>query len=804
MAFLWPRAGHVFSSIINEKKQTMKKLILLIGTLFFTAGAKMLAQVEGISYTLSPTAEHTWWDDHAGLADGYGWGGKLGLAFGENLELRGTYFHSSDLKTDFSKFGLSNFSDSLYSPRNIDLVRWGGEVKANLGRGALRPFLTTGAGVQSIEGKDISLNKNIFASFGGGLKLSPGERFTITLEAKNTIYNSDAGRHLLTPGERETLGLENAALKARSLANWSAVASLQFYLGGRKPGDFSALDEAYYRAFADGLKGLRIPVEPALARFDFDKKLPYRDTWAGGGYAGFDFGPFVGLRGFYFRGMKNGEVNLDFEELSIYGGELRMRANFSQGLTPTIILGGGYLDVGGQYAGRDSMVAKSQAFALGGLGLALPLSPRINVFGAARAMLTSNADPEAIESTDEIQTSWMYSAGLKLVFGKKEEAPEGVFRSEFENALSQKEAENKAKAEQLRAEQEQLKADYESKVLALEGQLNQAYAGGDVEGAAILLRKKQTAEEVLAELEKREAEHLAKAQKQALPPELLPALSQSRISLSPAEFESLLEEIMENRSPAAPDMGQALREQENERRLLEMEKMLVQLNERQAASALPENQSPNLQATAAATEQSAKLLAEIQRLNERIEKLEGGHLPEGEKEKDGAAGIPPAPSYPTVTEGNVLGVKTGGNLIQQDTGFFSTFVYEGMSGFGGFNVGGQLTANVGFRWHYGIGGSRFEFMPEAFFGFGSPASFGIMANVVMPVPVKKIQPVTPYIGTGVGFMQIAKNGDEKLRLNYNFIIGSYLNLKQGRVYVDLTARNLFKYNQLIIGYRFPF
>ncbi|HHM21374.1 MAG TPA: hypothetical protein ENJ20_05060, partial [Bacteroidetes bacterium] len=62
----------------------MNKFTLLIPALIFIAHTKISAQVEGIGYTLSPTLEHTWWDNHAGLANGYGWGGKLGLSFGES------------------------------------------------------------------------------------------------------------------------------------------------------------------------------------------------------------------------------------------------------------------------------------------------------------------------------------------------------------------------------------------------------------------------------------------------------------------------------------------------------------------------------------------------------------------------------------------------------------------------------------------------------------------------------------------------------------------------------------------------
>lgn len=62
------------------------------------------AQVSGISYSFSPIGEYTLWDNNAGITDGYGFGGSMGIGFGQYLELHGTYLRSLDMRNDFSRF----------------------------------------------------------------------------------------------------------------------------------------------------------------------------------------------------------------------------------------------------------------------------------------------------------------------------------------------------------------------------------------------------------------------------------------------------------------------------------------------------------------------------------------------------------------------------------------------------------------------------------------------------------------------------------------------------------------------------
>lgn len=810
------------------RKFTMYCLSLGMG---FLLANSAIAQVSGIGYTLSPTAEYVSWNDQAGLEDGLLIGGKVGFSFGEFLELRGVYFQDLDTKTDFSNFGIKDFDPESFVARDVDFKRYGGELKVNLSQGSFLPYVTLGTGIQELglDSTAMEARKQIYVNAGLGVSLSAADRFTLNLEAKNTQYNFNAANDLLTDEDRTLLAIEEGDFMAERLGNWSVSAALQFYLGGRRPGQLSELDKAYMKRFSSGFRGGSLPVELTLGRMNFSDDLPYRDTWMAGAYAGVDFGPYVGLRGFYMQALEDGDLNFGTDPLKMYGGELRLKLNSGTGLTPFAMLGGGYLNVDEEeYVTRDSLEngaanLQSQPFVLGGVGINLPLSQNFKVFGAARAhLMTNEANVEDVQSTDEISTSWLYSFGFKLDFGKKAK-PNALVEDKIDAKLE-------AQAEENQAKTTALKQKYQQRLADIDTQLNEAYNKGDLDKAAELLQQEDVTKRIVEELEKREMAQVA-AKKQQQEKELENIKEQSpvydvinnsgnRVQMTPAELENLVDEILDGVNDSAKGSGnsdtnaQSMQEMLDRRAMDEkmnnLEKMLLQMNERQSAAGDLSKAEQDLQSESIRrdlTEFSARLMNEISRLETQINNQASTTVvtPDANIVTGSGTTVVDATQQQSVTNGNTLGVQTGGNYLASDTTrIASKLRYEGMSGFTGFNLGGQTTFNVGLRWHYGIGNTKFEFMPEAFFGFGTPSSFGLTGNVVLPIELKNSF-VTPYIGAGAGFMQIEDSeNDSGVRLNYNVIIGSYLNVWKGRLFVDFTARNAFKYNQIIAGYRFAF
>lgn len=817
----------------------LKKIVQLTFLLLLIIPFSSDAQVTGISYTISPNAEYTFWDNKAGIEDGLLVGGKFGFGFGQYFEVRGNYMQTLDAKTNFADFGLENYSDDLFTARDVKVTRWGGDIKANLSKGKFLPFITIGTGVQSIGLDTFAVNRQIYLNAGLGIILSAADRYTLVLEARNTAYRFNAGSNLLTEEDKATFGVSDETFESEDLTNWSVGASLQFYLGGRKPGELSSLDKAYFNSITGGFKSLGGTIEPTIGKLNFDESLAYRDTWVAGGSAGFDFGPYIGVRGFYFQAIEDGEVS-EFDQLAMYGGELRMRLNTSTGIVPFIMLGGGKIDVQDDYESRTIMLsdsttmettAEDRGFALGGLGLTLPLSKNLKIFGSARALLTTGSMVEDLQGPDEIQTSWMYNTGLLLNFGKGGKDPSNLVDAKVNDALVLQRAENELKTEEL-------KNQYELKVLELEQKLNEALAKEDYAKAAELKQEKLLANQVVAELENRQQELAQQQQLNALNN----ISSGSSIRMSPAEFENLIEEILENMGSysdefypqvqsqmlnnSSDNTADVLKEQEINRRTRELEKQITIMSVQQEQ--LEKNVSDQLRRDLGEfTKQLEQSLNQLDdklnqnrqdmiRMNDRINSLEGGNgtssnTPQKNNNTtiqmfdDAGTGMG---NIPSTTKNNTRMNFPAQTTMMQDTmgvkKFFRNVRYTGMSGFAGFSLGGTSTANIGFRWHYALGNKgRIEFMPEAFFGVGSSDMFGISGNFIAPIKLKN-SPIRPYVGAGLGLLKIDESEDSSLQGAYNIILGSYVNVWRGRLYVDLMGRNLFENTQIVAGYRFPF
>ncbi len=646
-----------------------KRLHLIIILLISIFGIQSIsAQVRGINYTLSPNAEYVFWNKKSGLKNGLMIGGKFGFGFGELLELRGLYSQSINLETKFSNFEIPNYADSLYNSNQVKMTRWGGEFKINVSKGKFLPYIIAGTGVQSIQLDTFAVNRQIYVSAGAGIQFTIKDRFSLGLEAKNTAYRFNSGRNLLTADDKSAFGVTDADFDFESLNNWSIGASLQIYLGGSNPKKMSALDKAYYDNISNSYRNISWVVEPAIGKMIFSDDLGYRDAFVAGGGLGLDFGKFVGARAFYWQAMQEGELT-KFDKLAIYGGELKMNLNTNTGIVPYITLGGGNIDIQDDYQGRSIVASDSsvttlrttdKGFATGGLGLTIPLSKAFKIFGSAKAMLTSGSSVNDFQAPEQIQTSWLFNAGVTFSFGKKAQNTDDLLYSKIDQELAIQEEEYLLRINDLQAK-------YKTKVIDLENQLSQALAKEDYEAAAEIKKEKEEAEEAVAELDKKEeqaavvAETVVKSETttftttpaqpttpiveapvapvtQATAPapngQIQVASTNSQIQMSPAEFENLIEEIMENMgggygttefypyvqeqmyAPSMANPTQSVGSQEINRRVAELEKQIQLISEQQSAI----EASLSTQLTTEMESFSAQLDAAMLELNTNINK----------------------------------------------------------------------------------------------------------------------------------------------------------------------------------------
>ncbi len=825
----------------------MKKRNMLIILLIFS-GLTAISQVKDISITLSPAAEYTWWDNHAGLNDGVLYGGKLGFGFGEFLELRGVYLQSYDLTTNFENFGIAGYKPSLYSPDDVNLVRWGGEFKANIGTGKLKPYITVGTGIQSFELPDKDKLEQIYASAGLGLKLNLFPRAVFLVEAKNTTYNFNAGKDFLTSADKTRLGVKDGDFELERLSNWAVQGALQFYLGGRRPGTLTELDNAYLKQFRGGLRSFQPIIEPGVAYLAFDNQSMYRNTWLMGGYAGFDFGEYIGVRGFYFQATMNDKLSADFDNLSMYGLEMRARLNDGNGVTPFLVLGGGYLNPTDSYYGKERLKLKGGEFASGGLGLNIPLGNRVLINGGARAVLTSGQNTLDITLPAEIQTHVLYNAGVKFTLGKKSKSPDVVYKENLNRDVENRMAENNRKVQQM-------KIEYQQKVADLERELARAYETKDVDKAVEILEDKKKAEKSLLEVEKLEKVQVVKKleeEAQSTKPlsvksvndsvELSKTIVQkadsarvvssktvapqtvvsgSTIQMSPAELESLIVKILgtvreKPQSVEAPEVEAPVENQQSKQQIellnmrIEMlEKLLFDINSRMGTGnqiTVPSRIDPI--SAELMRDFSDEILDELDDLERKVDKNADRIDDTGRFEERRAATqtvvVTPVEKDST-TDAYITSIDEKGNVIfnqrisEIGTNTTSTFIYNYTSAMLGINFGGAMTTNVGARLHYDFNNLPLDFVPEFYIGLGSSTSFGFSGNVIFPF-LNNGDKVLPYAGVGLGIARIDRN----LRGNYNVIIGAQLPFINKNLSFDYTMRNSFDYNQIAVSYKLPF
>lgn len=773
--------------------------------LAFAIGAfmKMTAQVDDVSIFVTPTASYNWFDSKSTVKDGAMYGIQAGFGFGKSIELRGIFEQSSDLDQKFGQYAddLNDLGlDFDLTASDIKVTRKGGEIKANLSSGDLAPYLLVGTGIQTYKRKfsdDVSYKtENIYGTGGLGLKINLSPRLTLNLEGRVFGYNMKPNSMLADPDLVGDISGDFSfdewleGQKSETMFNYSLNAGLQLYLGGTNEKGLSDMDKAYKQRFGSGLSDFKVTLAPTGAYVDFDSDVAFRDAYMLGAELGIDFTDYIGLRAYYLRATEDEKISLDFDKMSMYGADFVGRLNIGAGISPYITVGGGYVDVSNNYIGEVNDLQfinlPSKFFAKGGLGLDIPLGKRVDLFGAANILYTTekdNSDIGQIEGTSELKKHMMYNFGFRVKLSKSVDTDKAVDkafdkrfapeRRSYDESLEDYEDRIKNYDQKMK-ERDSLISDYEKRINELEGELKQAFDENDEVKASEIMQEKKYLE--------------GEIQKQEKPENPL-------IKMSPAELESLIDKVLKG---VEEDEGQ----KSIENRLDRLEDLLIRMN--QANVQVPSMPgSPGIPRTAMSTGSAGATGvtdgSANDRLIEEISKLQ-------QKSKDQEATISQLQENQNIKTREDSSQKKieihapSSNDRTDDLGAASGFNFKkGMAVFIGPSFGDATNVNIGLRSYHAFSNSSILFAPDLYVGLGNKMAFGVNANGLVPINLNS--DFSPYVGVGVGLNYINK----KLKFAPNFIVGTTFKVADtASVFLEYTARGAFKNNQIALGYRFKF
>lgn len=770
----------------------MKRIITLCALTFLGVNAN--AQMKDITVTIQPTVSYNWFDKNTAIDDGVMYGGRVGFGFGEAIELRALYEKSSDLKNSLD--GLNFFSDDFvnnFNSRSVEIERIGGEFKANIPtRGTFVPYLTLGAGVQKLE-VDIAAvgapskqqkSEQIYGQVGLGTQIKLGSRLFLNLEAKNTIFNMNPSSVLFQEGQDQS-EVENwldDGNKTR-MYNWSVLAGLQLYLGGRTPEEYSALDRAYKNKFSGGLGGFKLIFEPAGAFINFDNDTNLRDSYFLGGKVGFDLNQYVGFRGFYYQATNDEKISTDFDDMAMYGGDFIAKLNVSRGLVPYINVGGGYLNINqNSYVGKDGLTTgKSGYFAKGGLGLNIPLGRNFEIFGDASLMYTSQRGNDDLQNTiapDELKQHTMYTAGIRFQLGKSADNTDELLDRRIDEGVA---ARTKV---------------YKERIKDLESELSDAYKNNDTKKAVEIIEEKKELERQI-ETEERVAPVAAK-KAEAAKEEM--KVKESRVEMTPKELEDLIEKVIQGVDQ------ESTKAQTTDERMDRLERLLLEVN----TGTYRENLTPARQEDASQRilDKLNELDRKIDRNTDRMDNLRGNvqNQPQDKTTiittgQQGTAGAPQTVQQPETTITKNADGDTVVKSESKDKGVATGWVVDqGFSIFTGVAIADDVAMTIGLRGNYAFTNSPFVFTPDIYLAPGKNTGFGINANVLVPFKVNQGVILNPYVGLGVGYNDAAGVST----FSPNLIVGTSFNIFGGKLFADYTAHNFVDIHRISLGYKLNF
>lgn len=749
--------------------------LLLVCLALFLGVAPATAQVTGISYTLSPIGSRVYWDDDAGLSDGYLYGGQLGLGFGQYVEVSGLYMLGNGFETDFSGFtgddqGVLDALNDLPA-REVDVTRYGAKLRVNVGAGSVTPFVTAGTGIIKFDPDGLDETENIYANGGAGITFSVASRYTLSVGGEVLAYRFNPGTTLFTDEDLAEVGIGRDNFNQQTVYNPSVSASLKLYLGGRSENQLTDVDRALLRQFQGG--GFRLAVEPFYGQINFNDDLvgfPENQTIAGVN-AGFDLGPYVGLRGFYWRALQQDKAlddfTTDFTDLTMYGGELDLRfKNSFGGLSPYIALGGGYLNAGDDYEDFTGLRPEDRYFALGGGGIELPLSSSLLLQAGVRGLFMSNQDVEDLSNPSNVFTSLMYTAGVNFNIGGSGRTTGGVMARERAAAETRTAAIEQELA-LLRARLDSLETVQPMQVTE---RLVRDSTGSVIDTVMVMRR------DTMVVTEARTPQTIT-----------VPVPEQGEIYIRFGNGESVFKNPAAEQQPVLQSLPYDT---------VSVSNITAGQIRQIVQQALAEQQVNNQRGGMTADELESSLRAMEDRLERRIAR-ENNRLRNDLNEQ---------PREVRVVQED--GTPIAPDSTRRSSGLLDTFSQRQLVGgqpFIGVRVGeGTEQFLVGFRGDYRFPGNNYRFVPEVGLGFSEEGvALNAIGNVLYPFAGGYLTQVQPYAGAGVGF--VSDSGLSGLDLALNVLAGAEYTLPNGMTFFgEFSTLDFFDFNRVLLGYRLRF
>ena len=358
--------------------------------------------IEGLSYSLTPGVEYMQWNSDIALEDDIFYGGRLGLNFGKFVSLRGFYFGNTDVEMILPEGAEGD-------PGHVDVANYGADLALQFPRGSILPFVYGGGGIYRFDTDGGERSKKIGLKMGGGVRFAPTQRTEAVVYVEDALIRTGAG--LLAEDPENNDDLEH---------NIIFGAGLNFFLGGYR-GETEA-DRELQNKFSGGITGATWVIEPFAGKLEWDSGVDLGDIELLGARTGIGFGPFVDLRGYYWRGMES-----DFgktEQIQSYGIESQFNLNPSPGVEPHILLGVGNIDFMSGFEDAEDVGRKDEMVLIAGGGVSFTLADRWRVNLDARDYMFGPSDLEETEDLDELFHNWTYTAGMTFTFGGRSDAPE--------------------------------------------------------------------------------------------------------------------------------------------------------------------------------------------------------------------------------------------------------------------------------------------------------------------------------------------------------------------------------------------